>query len=302
MQPSMNRSNQCLSCNAQEGAIEKSADSLVVLCSAIQKNRFLECDDAKNAFGSLYHVREPESQRLGMTFHEFLQCSQRWQTQQVYLKVQAPAPLSLLHSESILTAECDSPATVANLHVTGSVSAGCRRASWSTTAAALKPSARRQCGRSWRPPGHWAMPSRRESEVSTLSMILSGISHLKDITAMSRGGAMLQGKFRDMSFCCPPPQAGSTGCGCTACCTRKGTARCCGWSCRRGRPTGCCRRATSASTGCWPRSPVAAVSSSFRPPRWGALNPRSPDCETTDCVRPPVACHPAAGAEHHVLG
>lgn len=71
----------------QECAIQRRDDSLVVLCSASQKNRFMECDDGKNVFGGLYHVREPESQRLSMTFHEFVQCAQRWQTRQVYLKV-----------------------------------------------------------------------------------------------------------------------------------------------------------------------------------------------------------------------
>ncbi len=71
----------------QETAIASCKEPLAVLCSASGLNRFLECDDGKNVFGSHYYVREPESQRLSMPLHEFAQCAARWQTRQVYLKV-----------------------------------------------------------------------------------------------------------------------------------------------------------------------------------------------------------------------
>ena len=33
-----------------------------VLCSAAGRNRFIPCDESKNAPTSIYHVREPETQ------------------------------------------------------------------------------------------------------------------------------------------------------------------------------------------------------------------------------------------------
>lgn len=70
----------------QAKGIPACRDALTVLCSSQNKNRFIECDDSKNVFGSYHHVREPESQRLSMPLHEFAQCAQRWQARPTYLK------------------------------------------------------------------------------------------------------------------------------------------------------------------------------------------------------------------------
>ena len=65
---------------------------LTVLCSDSRRCRFVEYDDLKNVYGSYYHVREPETQRLEMTFPEFVQCTQRWQSRRLLLKVRRPGP------------------------------------------------------------------------------------------------------------------------------------------------------------------------------------------------------------------
>eukprot|EP00887_Chlorella_sp_A99_P002105 scaffold21.g2105.t1 len=62
---------------------------LPVLCSGARRNRFLEYDDGKNGRASPYHVREPETQRLAMSFPDFAQCAARWQARRVFCKVTA---------------------------------------------------------------------------------------------------------------------------------------------------------------------------------------------------------------------
>ncbi|GAB4818813.1 hypothetical protein N2152v2_005859 [Parachlorella kessleri] len=59
---------------------------LTVLCSDARRCRFMEYEELKNVYGSYYHVREPETQRLEMTFPEFVQCTQRWQSRRLLLK------------------------------------------------------------------------------------------------------------------------------------------------------------------------------------------------------------------------
>lgn len=58
-----------------------------VLCSTQKHNSFIETDTAKNVFGSYYHVREPQTQELQMTFAEYAECAQKWTTRTVLFKV-----------------------------------------------------------------------------------------------------------------------------------------------------------------------------------------------------------------------
>jgi hypothetical protein len=78
----------CLLC-AQMNSIPDNSTKCTVLCSTPGRSRFIECHDASNTFGSFYHVREPESQRLEMGWREFLQCTQKWRSRPLYLKVKA---------------------------------------------------------------------------------------------------------------------------------------------------------------------------------------------------------------------
>lgn len=43
---------------------------------------------------SLYHVREPETQRLEMGLPDFVQCSRQWRARRLYLRVSLPPPLA----------------------------------------------------------------------------------------------------------------------------------------------------------------------------------------------------------------
>ncbi|KAL4452346.1 hypothetical protein ABPG75_008008 [Micractinium tetrahymenae] len=64
---------------------------LRVLCSDARRNRFIEYEDVKNIYGGMYHVREPETQRLEMSLPDFAQCSQQWRAQRLYLRGSACA-------------------------------------------------------------------------------------------------------------------------------------------------------------------------------------------------------------------
>ncbi|KAK9814645.1 hypothetical protein WJX72_009229 [[Myrmecia] bisecta] len=57
-----------------------------ILCSKGTRHAFLEYDASKNIYGSEYHVREPETQRLEMGFWEFAQCARNWTTRKVFFK------------------------------------------------------------------------------------------------------------------------------------------------------------------------------------------------------------------------
>ncbi|KAI7844155.1 hypothetical protein COHA_002290 [Chlorella ohadii] len=59
---------------------------LRVLCSDAKRNRFIECDAAKNVYGGLYHVREPETQVLQLAFPEFVKCAAAWRARRLYLR------------------------------------------------------------------------------------------------------------------------------------------------------------------------------------------------------------------------
>lgn len=63
-----------------------SSQQLSVLCSDARRNRFIECEDAKNIYGGIYHVREPKTQRLQMSLPDFVQCSRQWRARRLYLR------------------------------------------------------------------------------------------------------------------------------------------------------------------------------------------------------------------------
>ena len=58
-----------------------------VLANDSHLDRFVPCDDAKNVYGSFYHVREPETQRMEMSVADFAQCATTWTTRKLYLDV-----------------------------------------------------------------------------------------------------------------------------------------------------------------------------------------------------------------------
>jgi len=60
---------------------------ITVLCSEAKHNRFIECDSLKNIYGSLYHVREPETQKLEMTLPEFVQCATTWKDRRIFTRI-----------------------------------------------------------------------------------------------------------------------------------------------------------------------------------------------------------------------
>ena len=81
-----------LSCYPSQASTAGGDCSVQVLCSDDTRHRFFEVDDAKNVYGTGYHLREPETQRLTMKLPEFAECAQTWQCRRVFLKVQQLAP------------------------------------------------------------------------------------------------------------------------------------------------------------------------------------------------------------------
>ena len=58
-----------------------------VLCAEEESSAYLEHDPEKNVFGSYYHVREPKTRRLPMTFPDFAACLTTWTSKKLLLKV-----------------------------------------------------------------------------------------------------------------------------------------------------------------------------------------------------------------------
>ena len=58
-----------------------------VFCSDQKHNLFIETDTDKNIFGSYYHIREPQTQMLQMTFAEYADCTRTWTARKVLFKV-----------------------------------------------------------------------------------------------------------------------------------------------------------------------------------------------------------------------
>lgn len=58
-----------------------------VFCSTQKHNLFIETDTDINVFGSYYHIREPQTQKLQMTFAEYAACAKTWTAKKVLFKV-----------------------------------------------------------------------------------------------------------------------------------------------------------------------------------------------------------------------
>lgn len=69
-----------------------SLPGLQVLCSSQRDHRFFECDDSKNVYAGMYHIREPETKRLDMSPAEFVSCARSWVSQKLMLKVAVIPP------------------------------------------------------------------------------------------------------------------------------------------------------------------------------------------------------------------
>lgn len=67
---------------------------LPVLCSPAASNRFIEAEASKNAPGSYYYVRKPETSVMQMSFVEWLSCWQNWTNNMLLLKVRRPEGLA----------------------------------------------------------------------------------------------------------------------------------------------------------------------------------------------------------------
>ena len=58
-----------------------------VLSSEEKSSAFVEHDETKNGFGSFYHVREPATQRLHLTFSDFIDCLSSWKARKAFVRV-----------------------------------------------------------------------------------------------------------------------------------------------------------------------------------------------------------------------
>lgn len=62
-----------------------------ILCSDALRQSFMECDQSKNDPSSCYHVREPDTRALDMTFPEFENCIRQWSRRRLCLQVSRKA-------------------------------------------------------------------------------------------------------------------------------------------------------------------------------------------------------------------
>lgn len=58
-----------------------------VLCSDERADAFLEHDSNKNVYGSFYHIREPSTRHLSMSFHDFAGCLTAWTSKKLLVRV-----------------------------------------------------------------------------------------------------------------------------------------------------------------------------------------------------------------------
>lgn len=72
-----------------EGAVSTVGDNqpLPVWCTDSDRHRFIVCDEAKNVFGSDYHVRVPEARSLTMPMSEIRHCMRSWTSSRLLLQV-----------------------------------------------------------------------------------------------------------------------------------------------------------------------------------------------------------------------
>lgn len=66
--------------------------SVTALSATAERAAVLEADAAKNVYGGLYHVREPESQALAMRFGDAAECIAAWQGRRMLMRVRALTP------------------------------------------------------------------------------------------------------------------------------------------------------------------------------------------------------------------
>lgn len=85
-----------------------------ILCSDAVRNRFIECDQSKNSFGSDYHVRESQTQELRMSFPEFAQCAESWTSRRLFFKARTGQHVPPLAIEFTLPLAC---VYVCGLHI-----------------------------------------------------------------------------------------------------------------------------------------------------------------------------------------
>ena len=75
-------------CSGDAANDEGNAKLCYVSCSSAEKDRFFLGQPAKNVYGSGYHVREPETRTIQMTFADFTECLLKWHaSEKVFLKV-----------------------------------------------------------------------------------------------------------------------------------------------------------------------------------------------------------------------
>ena len=156
---------------AQVTSIPDNSAKCAVLCSTPGRSRFIECHDASNVFGSFYHVREPESQRLEMGWREFLQCTQKWRSRPLYLKVNAGDHITMLHVLWCFAAGFHATIDAAITAMT------CRKPSWCTPTVERQPWARCQCERSWIGLSLWDKHTRQNLRVCGVRVEHSALSH-----------------------------------------------------------------------------------------------------------------------------
>ena len=71
----------------QAGAMGADKQDWTTFCSEAKRNAFLIGDLGRNAYGSNYHVREPETQRLPMAFPGFVDSIKAWQSRRLLFQV-----------------------------------------------------------------------------------------------------------------------------------------------------------------------------------------------------------------------
>lgn len=75
------------SCGFEQLRTLKTMENIQVMCSEPKRNRFIKADPIKNIYGSMYHVREPETRLLAMTISELIDCASTWTQRRVYASI-----------------------------------------------------------------------------------------------------------------------------------------------------------------------------------------------------------------------
>jgi len=63
--------------------------SVDVRCADASSRAYLDADSTKNACGSHYHVREPATQHLNLTFKDFAECLASWKAKKLLVRVRS---------------------------------------------------------------------------------------------------------------------------------------------------------------------------------------------------------------------